>query len=137
MHEHATVICSCGRVIAQCRCPTLGKPTRTVKNGCTVCEQRAKDADRPTKHVRVVEVAPVDVEAIAGDALPVKRIDVNLGGDRKGVIFTIHRKSVDAAEKGWLQQVGQILGNLVHPHPATLVVLPDGEELHAYEIGEA
>lgn len=90
---------------------------------------------RPRKHVRIVEIAATDIEKLAGPALPVKRIDVNVGGDGKGIVFTVSRKSVDAAAKGWLQTVGQTLGNLVHPHPCTLVVLPDGEELRAYEVG--
>ncbi len=89
---------------------------------------------RPPKHVRVVEIAPTNIEKLAGPALPVQRIDVNLGGDRKGIVFTVSRKSVDAAAPGWLQTVGQTLGNLVHPHPCTVVVLPDGESINAYEV---
>lgn len=94
----------------------------------------ARAKDRPRKHVRVVEIVPIDVERIVGDQLPVKRVDVNVGGDRKGIVFTVSRKSVDAAKAGWLQDIGQILGNLVHPHAATLIVLPDGETLGAYEV---
>jgi hypothetical protein len=86
------------------------------------------------RQVRIVEIREVDVEAIVGDQLPVKRIDIDVDGKRKGIVFTVSRQSVNAARPGWLQDIGQILGNLVHPHPATLIVLPAGETLGAYEV---
>lgn len=96
-----------------------------------------KDEDRPRKHVKVIEIRETDIEEIVGSELPVRRVDVNVGGNRKGIVFTVSRKSVDAAKPGWLQELGQTLGNLVHPHPATLIVLPAGEKLSAYEVSIA
>lgn len=73
------------------------------------------------------------MHAAAGDALPVKVINIPLGGDRRGVVFTMSKSVRDAHDRDWYVQLAQTLGNLVHPHPATIVVLPDGEEIHAYE----
>lgn len=90
--------------------------------------------DRPRKHTRVIEVTPIDVGQLTGDVLPAKMIKVPVGGDRCGVVFTISKKAREAMDADKLRQVATTLGDLVHPHPATLIVLPDGEELHAYEV---
>lgn len=38
MHTHEKIVCSCGRVIRQCRCMESGKNVRTVPNGCDKCQ---------------------------------------------------------------------------------------------------
>lgn len=91
------------------------------------------ERSRPRKHVRLHEIASVDLAAIGGEALPVKVINISLGGDRRGVVFTMSASVREAHDRAWYVQLAQTLGNLVHPHPATIVVLPDGEDIHAYE----
>lgn len=34
---HFKLVCSCGRIIAQCRCPDLNKRETVVDKGCDVC----------------------------------------------------------------------------------------------------
>jgi hypothetical protein len=41
--DHEIVKCSCGRVLAQCRCFAKDKPVRIVENGCVDCCVRALD----------------------------------------------------------------------------------------------
>lgn len=36
-HTHEIVKCSCGAMIAQCKCFSLGKPIRVVEKGCPSC----------------------------------------------------------------------------------------------------
>ncbi len=90
--------------------------------------------DRPRKHVKVTEVQPVDVGEMTGEVLPAKMLKVNVGGDRRGVVFTISKTARAAMDDMKLAQIARTLGDLVHPSPATLIVLPDGEQLHAYEL---
>jgi hypothetical protein len=40
--QHYITKCSCGAVIAQCRCPAKGKSEKTVERGC----ERCKNEDR-------------------------------------------------------------------------------------------
>lgn len=41
MHSrHEIVKCSCGRVIAQCRCLMPDKPIRVVERACPVCAKQ-------------------------------------------------------------------------------------------------
>lgn len=92
------------------------------------------DKERPRKHARVIEVTPIDVGKMTGDVLPAQMLKVPLGGDRCGVVFTISKTTRAAMDVDKLGQVARTLGDLVHPHPATLIILPDGEELRAYEV---
>lgn len=46
MPQHYIKRCSCGAVIAQCRCPSTEKQETVVQNGCQAC-QRATTEERP------------------------------------------------------------------------------------------
>jgi hypothetical protein len=39
--SHFITKCSCGTVLAQCRCPDNNKPVNVVKNGCDKCKAEA------------------------------------------------------------------------------------------------
>ena len=98
----------------------IGRPSRRV---------------RPVKAVKVIEVEHVSLAEVTGsDALPVESITVPLDGNRKGFVFTIRRAARAQMEQVAFQALAQTLGNLVHPYPATLVVLPDHLDLRAYAV---
>jgi|SRR5215831_1418301 len=97
-------------------------------------EEIRKVQARPRKHAKLIEIEPTDVGALTGDVLPGKMLKVNVDANRKGVVFTISKTARAAMDDDKLGQIARTLGDLVHPHPATLIVLPDGEDLRAYEI---
>ena len=35
--SHFINVCSCGRVLAQCRCPDNNKPKTVIERGCDIC----------------------------------------------------------------------------------------------------
>ncbi len=47
-HAHERLVCSCGAIIAQCRCIDGGRNTRTVQDGCDVCKRRAPAPAKPS-----------------------------------------------------------------------------------------
>lgn len=90
---------------------------------------------RPRKHVRLVEIEATDLGQMTGEVLPAKAISISIGaGGQKGVLFTIPKSARDALGDLKFHQLAQQLGGLVHPHCATLVVVPDGVDIHAYEV---
>jgi hypothetical protein len=40
MSRHEIVKCSCGKIIAQCRCIQKNKPVRIIENGCEECKKK-------------------------------------------------------------------------------------------------
>lgn len=73
------------------------------------------------------------MQKLAGDVLPVKTLKLPMVAGR-GMVFTVSATAARARTPEALQALAQQLGNLVNPRPAALVVLPDGEELKAYEL---
>ncbi len=49
MNGHFIRKCSCGAIIAQCRCPDPNKTVETVKNGCSNCQARVTRINLPPK----------------------------------------------------------------------------------------
>lgn len=95
---------------------------------------KAREA-RPRKHVRLVEIEATDLGQMTGKTFPAKAISVDVGpGGQKGVLFTVSKSARDALGDLKFHQLAQQLGGLVHPHCATLVVIPDGTDIHAYEV---
>lgn len=44
-HGHFIIVCSCGEIIAQCRCMDRNKERRFVQDGCEKCKQKKKEVD--------------------------------------------------------------------------------------------
>lgn len=88
----------------------------------------------PRRHVRLIEILPDDsMQKVAGDVLPVKAIKLPMVAGR-GMVFTVSATAARARTPEALRALAQQLGDLVNPRPAALIVLPDGEELRAYEV---
>ena len=47
MSGHFIKKCSCGNIIAQCRCPDLNKPVEIVERGCEECQRFAPPKETP------------------------------------------------------------------------------------------
>jgi hypothetical protein len=88
---------------------------------------------RPRKHVHIVEVETTDVAELAGEALPVRSLKLNLGSDRKAFVFTMSRAARERMDAEKLRSIAQVLGDLVHPHSATLVIA-DETDLRCWEV---
>jgi hypothetical protein len=39
LYGHKIIKCSCGEIIAQCRCPDRNKPVTVVEKGCEACKR--------------------------------------------------------------------------------------------------
>lgn len=81
---------------------------------------------------KIVEIPDEDLAPLA---LPVHVI--KLEGTPPMFIFTMSDAARAALEERRFQSLAQALGDMVHPSPATLVVLPDGEKLSAYRVEAA
>lgn len=79
----------------------------------------------------VVELGATPLDALS---IPATSIKVPLGPDRHAFVFTVSSNARFEMSLEAFTQLAQTLGNLVHPAPALLVVLPDGEELSAYRV---
>lgn len=66
--------------------------------------------------------------------MPVRCIRVDLDDERKGFAFSMSARARLGMGKTQFHALAQSLGDLVHPHPALLIVLPDGELLTAYKL---
>ena len=49
MAGHYITLCSCGKVIAQCRCPDSNKSKTIIKNGCEECHNKPKHNTKEAK----------------------------------------------------------------------------------------
>ncbi len=48
LRGHGRIVCTCGRVLAQCRCiKKEGHTTTVVKNGCPECQRKAAEIAPP------------------------------------------------------------------------------------------
>lgn len=85
------------------------------------------------RSVQVIEIEKVDIGPLGQPVDGVLKL--KLGAARTGFVFTM----TSAARQGMSQeqfiQAAQSLGDLVHPHQAVLIVLPDGApDLRAYQV---
>ena len=81
---------------------------------------------------KVIEIASTPLDAID---LPATSIRVDLGENgEKAFVFWMSTSARLGMETERFEAFARQLGNLVHPHPALLVVLPDGEQLGAYRV---
>jgi hypothetical protein len=53
MVKHYITKCSCGNVIAQCRCPSTEKVAQTIDRGCSSCHQATANVSRHGENWRV------------------------------------------------------------------------------------
>ena len=88
---------------------------------------------RRRQAVSVTEVSP---EALDEVGFPgTRRVRLKLGGDRVAFVFTLTAAARAGMTDIRFRQVAQQLGDLVHPHRAVLIVLPDGApDLRAYAL---
>lgn len=84
------------------------------------------------KPAKVIEVASTPLDALGFEG--VSSINIGLGFDRKAFVFTMSQAARDAYPTDKLGELATMLGALVHPSSAVLVVLPDGEQLSAYRV---
>lgn len=62
-------------------------------------------------------------------------IKLRLGGARRGYVFTMTKSAYEAKTPDLRIREAQALGNLVHPHPCALIIMPDeAPDLRAYQI---
>lgn len=99
-----------------------------------VHQAHCRDAGKPVTRAvsaKVIEVAATPLDALG---IPVTSIKVELGEDRKAFIFTMSARARDQMTDLQLGSTAHMLGALVYPSSAALVVLPDGEQLGAYRV---
>lgn len=65
---------------------------------------------------------------------PLRSIRLTVGPDQHAFVFTLPEKARLGMTQSKLENMAQVMGNLVHPAQATLIVVPDGCELGAYEV---
>lgn len=79
---------------------------------------------------KLVAIEPTDVPGLE----PLQAIRLEIGPGKHSFVFTISEEARDKMGLKWVQNVGQVMGNLVHPAQCALVVVPDGQTLSAYEV---
>ena len=93
--------------------------------------EAANDAPRATPAPpRLVALEATDVPGLD----PLKSIRLTVGPDKHAFVFTLSDKARHTMTQSRLENIAQVIGNLVHPAQATLVVVPDGCDLAAYEV---
>lgn len=55
MAQHYITKCSCGRVMAQCRCPGDNKAVTVVERGCERCHNSSATVIRDGKHWHIAD----------------------------------------------------------------------------------
>jgi len=85
---------------------------------------------RPGRQLRLEEV-PNDVLPL--DA-PVRRYSIEVAPGRRAFVFAIRHADRLKLSQMKLEQMAQVLGNLVHPHSSTLLVVQPQAELEVYEV---
>lgn len=81
--------------------------------------------------VTFVEVQPEDLTPLG---FPAQRLKLKLRG-RDAFVFTMTAAAREKLTDVKFREIGQTLGNLVHPAQAVMMVLPDGAaDLRAYEV---
>jgi len=85
------------------------------------------------RRVQVIEIQHVDIGPIGTPVDAV--IKLRLDGAKKGYVFAIKRSTREKMEDEHFMKSAQSLGDLVHPHPAVMLVLPDeAMDLRAYVV---
>lgn len=83
--------------------------------------------------VQIVEVAKVDIGPLGQPVDGVLKL--KLGQTRAGYVFTMTQSKRAEMSQEQFIQAAQSLGDLVHPHQAVLLVLPDeAPDLKAYKV---
>lgn len=88
---------------------------------------------KKARPVDVIEIERVDVGPMK--QLASVSIKIKLDGARRGYVFTMTKAAYEAKAPDLRLREAQALGNLVHPHPCTLIIMPDdAPDLRAYEV---
>lgn len=45
MNKHSMIKCSCGTIIAQCKCPTAAKSLTVIERGCETCHNSTANVE--------------------------------------------------------------------------------------------
>lgn len=85
------------------------------------------------KPIDLIEIPQVDVGPL-GHPIDAT-IRIGLGGHAQAFVFTVSQSTRARMSDDQFVRMGQALGDRVHPHQATVIVLPDGTpDLRAYRV---
>lgn len=83
--------------------------------------------------VQVIEIGRADLGPMK--QLANVAIKLNLGGARRGFVFTMTKSAYEAKTPDLRMREAQALGNLVHPNPCVLIIMPDeAPDLRGYQV---
>jgi len=85
---------------------------------------------RPGRQLRL-EAVPPDVLALE---VPVRKYAIEVAPGKRAFVFTVRHEDRLKLSQLRLEQMAQVLGNLVHPHSSTLIVVQPAAELEVYEV---
>lgn len=87
MSGHGKVVCSCGAVITQCKCPENHNVTSTISNGCEACKNantKVKD-----KAEQIIDAVWHDLSGRSGIGNELDMIDTDIKTEVKHDLIEI------------------------------------------------